>query len=246
MKITLPRTFIDTFIPRALWPLLPWHLPPPPALPPAAGGPGGDHGHQDQEAEEEGQEGGGAPLSPVWQNLRQVLPPEGAHAHPHRREALLLPLEGLRLEVCPLRRAQQTHEVCRHFGKSHWQLYLITLEYSIIFNWVSIMCQCSSYYHVFRKHTGDKPFQCKLCERAFSRSDHLALHMKRHMEMILWRQVLIFVILFTFEINYNYNVCVFFCLVQWVQKRLIIKSLIILNESKLLILTRQQSISNSN
>ena len=37
----------------------------------------------------------------------------------------------------------------------------------------------------FRKHTGDKPFQCKLCERAFSRSDHLALHMKRHMEMIL-------------------------------------------------------------
>ena len=32
-----------------------------------------------------------------------------------------------------------------------------------------------------RKHTGDKPFNCKLCERAFSRSDHLALHMKRHM-----------------------------------------------------------------
>ena len=60
-----------------------------------------------------------------------------------------------------------------------------------------------------RKHTGDRPFQCKLCERAFSRSDHLALHMKRHMEMILWRQVLIFVILFTFEINYKYNVCVF-------------------------------------
>ena len=31
----------------------------------------------------------------------------------------------------------------------------------------------------------DACFQCKLCERAFSRSDHLALHMKRHMEMIL-------------------------------------------------------------
>ena len=31
-----------------------------------------------------------------------------------------------------------------------------------------------------RKHTGDKPFHCKLCDRAFSRSDHLALHMKRH------------------------------------------------------------------
>ncbi|XP_039628468.1 Krueppel-like factor 1 [Polypterus senegalus] len=32
----------------------------------------------------------------------------------------------------------------------------------------------------YRKHTGQRPFQCHLCERAFSRSDHLALHMKRH------------------------------------------------------------------
>ncbi|GMT12723.1 hypothetical protein PFISCL1PPCAC_4020, partial [Pristionchus fissidentatus] len=32
----------------------------------------------------------------------------------------------------------------------------------------------------YRKHTGSKPFQCSLCDRAFSRSDHLALHMKRH------------------------------------------------------------------
>ncbi|KAL6104829.1 uncharacterized protein ACO6RY_14471 [Pungitius sinensis] len=32
----------------------------------------------------------------------------------------------------------------------------------------------------FRKHTGHRPFQCHMCERAFSRSDHLALHMKRH------------------------------------------------------------------
>ncbi|XP_067872722.1 Krueppel-like factor 2a [Heterodontus francisci] len=33
----------------------------------------------------------------------------------------------------------------------------------------------------YRKHTGHRPFQCHMCERAFSRSDHLALHMKRHM-----------------------------------------------------------------
>ncbi|CAL4065165.1 unnamed protein product [Meganyctiphanes norvegica] len=32
----------------------------------------------------------------------------------------------------------------------------------------------------YRKHTGDKPFQCRMCERAFTRSDHLSLHMKRH------------------------------------------------------------------
>ncbi|XP_078484977.1 zinc finger protein [Ciona intestinalis] len=33
----------------------------------------------------------------------------------------------------------------------------------------------------YRKHTGHRPFKCNMCERAFSRSDHLALHMKRHM-----------------------------------------------------------------
>ncbi|XP_074858869.1 Krueppel-like factor 17 [Carettochelys insculpta] len=33
----------------------------------------------------------------------------------------------------------------------------------------------------YRKHTGQRPFHCALCDRAFSRSDHLALHMKRHL-----------------------------------------------------------------
>uniref|UniRef100_A0A8D0GD66 C2H2-type domain-containing protein n=1 Tax=Sphenodon punctatus TaxID=8508 RepID=A0A8D0GD66_SPHPU len=33
----------------------------------------------------------------------------------------------------------------------------------------------------YRKHTGHRPFHCPMCERAFSRSDHLALHMKRHL-----------------------------------------------------------------
>lgn len=33
----------------------------------------------------------------------------------------------------------------------------------------------------YRKHTGQRPFCCGLCPRAFSRSDHLALHMKRHL-----------------------------------------------------------------
>ncbi|KAM6985507.1 Krueppel-like factor 4 isoform 2-T2 [Aplochiton taeniatus] len=33
----------------------------------------------------------------------------------------------------------------------------------------------------YRKHTGHRPFQCQKCDRAFSRSDHLALHNKRHL-----------------------------------------------------------------
>ncbi|XP_067409591.1 Krueppel-like factor 2 [Emydura macquarii macquarii] len=32
----------------------------------------------------------------------------------------------------------------------------------------------------YRKHTGQRPFQCRLCQRAFSCSDDLVRHMKKH------------------------------------------------------------------
>ena len=63
----------------------------------------------------------------------------------------------------------------------------------------SAQCRQSGHCSLYsRKHTGTKPFKCHLCHRcktrnrvvvfclftalcrAFSRSDHLALHMKRH------------------------------------------------------------------
>ena len=34
----------------------------------------------------------------------------------------------------------------------------------------------------YRKHTGYRPFQCHYCQRAFSRSDHLSVHEKQHIQ----------------------------------------------------------------
>ena len=31
-----------------------------------------------------------------------------------------------------------------------------------------------------RIHTGQKPFQCRICFRSFSRSDHLTTHIRTH------------------------------------------------------------------
>lgn len=35
-----------------------------------------------------------------------------------------------------------------------------------------------------RKHSGDKPYKCDNCEKKFSRSDHLQLHSKRHLNQV--------------------------------------------------------------
>ena len=40
--------------------------------------------------------------------------------------------------------------------------------------------RCYELSRHMRKHTEDRPYQCRMCERAFFRSDHLSLHMKRH------------------------------------------------------------------
>jgi uncharacterized Zn-finger protein len=70
------------------------------------------------------------------------------------------------VDNCP-RRFSRSDELTRYREKKRF--YLSSIK---------IFCFC--FYRHIRIHTGDKPFQCKICARAFSRSDHLTTHIRTH------------------------------------------------------------------
>ena len=69
------------------------------------------------------------------------------------------------LEICPIRRIDTALSVSQSLMKNNPFQEQMHFLLSSLF---------------FRKHTGVKPFVCRICDRAFARSDHLTLHMKRH------------------------------------------------------------------
>ena len=67
-------------------------------------------------------------------------------------------------------------------GLMSWRATTGVFVFVFVFAFVFVFVFVKQFeqFYLFRKHTGAKPFKCCHCDRSFSRSDHLALHLKRH------------------------------------------------------------------